>query len=297
MARAAFIMDRALHKIGLSGKSFVPMLMGFGCSVPAIMSTRTLENDKDRRLTAMMIPFMSCSAKMPIYALFIGAFFASYKGIVVFSIYILGVVVAILCALFLQKTVMKGGHSPFVMELPPYRMPTAKTLSLHLWDRIKDFFTKAGTILLGASIVIWFLQYFNFSLQHVTDGSASIIGMIGKAISPVLSPLGFGDWKSSVALLSGLVARESVVGTLGILYGTGAKAAGTLTSILQSVYTPLSAYCFMVFALLFIPCIASVSTMIREMRSLKWSVFAFAFQAVVAWCVTFVIYQIGHLIF
>ena len=232
MARAAFIMDRALHVIGLSGKSFVPMLMGFGCSVPAVMSSRTLENEKDRRLTIMLIPFMSCSAKMPIYSLFIAAFFSASSGLAVCSIYLLGLVVAILCAFLLQKTVLKGGHAPFVMELPPYRLPTAKTLTMHVWEKLKDFLTKAGTVLLGASVVVWALQYFDFSFHHVQDSSQSILGVIGTAIAPVFQPLGFGDWRSSVSLLSGLIAREQVVSSLGILYG--ASGAG-LTAALQAV--------------------------------------------------------------
>lgn len=227
MARAAFIMDRALHVIGLSGKSFVPMLMGFGCSVPAVMSSRTLENEKDRRLTIMLIPFMSCSAKMPIYSLFIAAFFSASSGLAVCSIYLLGLVVAILCAFLLQKTVLKGGHAPFVMELPPYRLPTAKTLTMHVWEKLKDFLTKAGTVLLGASVVVWALQYFDFSFHHVQDSSQSILGVIGTAIAPVFQPLGFGDWRSSVSLLSGLIAREQVVSSLGILYGaSGARVDG-----------------------------------------------------------------------
>ncbi|MBS5873636.1 MAG: ferrous iron transport protein B [Clostridiales bacterium] len=293
MARAAFIMDRALHVIGLSGKSFVPMLMGFGCSVPAVMSSRTLENEKDRRLTIMLIPFMSCSAKMPIYSLFIAAFFSASRGLAVCSIYLLGVVVAILCAFLLQKTVLKGGHAPFVMELPPYRLPTAKTLSLHVWEKLKDFLTKAGTVLLGASVVVWALQYFNFSFQHVQDSSQSILGLIGTAIAPLFRPLGFGDWQSSVSLLSGLIAREQVVSSLGILYGT--SGAG-LAAALQAVYTPASAYAFMTFALLFIPCIAAVTTIRREMNSRKWTLIALSFQAVVAYFVTFVVYQLGRLV-
>lgn len=293
MARAAFIMDRALHVIGLSGKSFVPMLMGFGCSVPAIMSSRTLENEKDRRLTIMLIPFMSCSAKMPVYSLFIAAFFSASRGLAVCSIYLLGLVVAILCALLLQKTVLKGGHAPFVMELPPYRLPTAKTLTLHVWEKLKDFLTKAGTVLLGASIVVWALQYFDFSLQHVQDSSQSILGVLGAAVAPLFQPLGFGDWQSSVSLLSGLIAREQVVSTLGILHG--ASGAG-LAAALRALYTPASAYAFMTFALLFIPCVAAVTTIRREMNSRKWTLIALGFQVAVAYLVTFAVYQAGRLL-
>lgn len=294
MARAAFIMDRALHTIGLSGKSFVPMLMGFGCSVPAIMATRTLENEKDRRLTMMLIPFMSCSAKMPVYSMFIMAFFPNVRGVVVISLYALGFVVAIASAFILQKTVLKGGHAPFVMELPPYRMPTGKTLCLHLYDKIKDFMTKAGTVLLGASIIIWFCQYFNFSLQHVESSEESILGVIGSFIAPVFAPLGFGDWKSSVAMLTGLVARESIVTTMGILYGAGEGAS--ISAAISSAYTPAAAYSMMVFALLFIPCFAAVTTLRKEMKSRKWTLLALGFQACTAYVITFVIYNLARVI-
>lgn len=294
MARAAFIMDRALHTIGLSGKSFVPMLMGFGCSVPAIMATRTLENEKDRRLTMMLIPFMSCSAKMPVYSMFIMAFFPNVRGVVVISLYALGFVVAIASAFILQKTVLKGGHAPFVMELPPYRMPTGKTLCLHLYDKIKDFMTKAGTVLLGASIIIWFCQYFNFSLQHVESSEESILGVIGSFIAPVFAPLGFGDWKSSVAMLTGLVARESIVTTMGILYGAGEGAS--ISAAVSSAYTPAAAYSMMVFALLFIPCFAAVTTLRKEMNSRKWTLLALGFQACTAYVITFVIYNLARVI-
>lgn len=294
MSRAAFIMDRALHSIGLSGKSFVPMIMGFGCSVPAIMATRTLENEKDRRITMMLIPFMSCSAKMPVYSMFILAFFPSHRGLVVGSLYLLGMVIAILSAFILQKTVLKGGHAPFVMELPPYRLPTLKTLGLHLYDKVKDFMTKAGTVLLGASVVIWFCQYFSFSLQHVENSEESILGTIGAFIAPIFAPLGFGDWKSSVSMLSGLIARESIVSTMGILHGAG--DSGAISEIIASVYTPAAAYSFMVFSLLFIPCMAAVATLRREMNSRKWTAIALGFQAIVAWVVTFIVYNICKVI-
>ncbi len=294
MSRAAFIMDRALHSIGLSGKSFVPMMMGFGCSVPAIMATRTLENEKDRRITMMLIPFMSCSAKMPVYSMFILAFFPARRGLVVGSLYLLGLLVAVASAFVLQKTVLKGGHAPFVMELPPYRLPTAKTLGLHLYDKIKDFMTKAGTVLLGASVVIWFCQYFNFSLQHVENSEESILGVVGSVIAPIFTPLGFGDWKSSVSMLTGLIARESIVSTMGILHGAG--EAGAVSEIISAVYTPAAAYSFMVFSLLFIPCMAAVATLRREMNSKKWTAIALGFQAVTAWVITFIVYNICKVI-
>lgn len=294
MSRAAFIMDKLFHTLGLSGKSFVPLIMGFGCSVPAIMSARTLETEKDRRLTAMLVPFMSCGAKMPIYSLFILAFFPNKKWLIVCSLYLLGILTSIICSFILQKTVLKGAHSPFVLELPPYRMPTAKTLWLHLWEKIKDFLTKAGTVLLGASVVIWFCQYFNFSFEHVTNSSESIIGIIGTFIAPIFKPLGFGDWRSSVAILSGLVARESVVSSLGILYGAGKASA--LPAIMSSVMTPASAFSFMAFCLLFIPCIAAQTTLYKELKSKKWFCLSMSMQIVVSWIMTFVVYNIFKLI-
>jgi len=297
MARAAFVMDRLLRKLGLSGKSFIPMLMGFGCSVPAVMSTRTLENEKDRRLTIMLTPFMSCGARLPIYALFAGAFFAQNQGLVIFSIYILGIVVAIISGIILKNTVLKGEAAPFVMELPPYRIPTVKGLLIHMWDRAKGFVKKAGTIIFSASVIIWLLQTFSFSLRMVEDPANSIMGVIGKAIAPIFAPLGFGDWKSSVALLTGLVAKEVVVATLGILNGIGEIGEDTtqLATILQTTFTPLTAYSFMAFSLLYVPCIAAFATIRREMNSWKWTLFSVVYQTGVAWIVAFLIYQIGRL--
>lgn len=295
MARAAFIMDKLLHKTGLSGRSFVPMLMGFGCSVPGVMAARTLENERDRRMTIMLTPFMSCSAKMPVYALFIAAFFPNHKGLVVFSLYLTGLLVAIGCAMLLKRTVLKGGHAPFVMELPPYRFPTLKTLWMHLYERVKDFAVRAGTILLAASIVIWFLQSFDFRLHMLAQGEGenSILAAIGKVIAPVFSPLGFGFWQAAVALLSGLVAKEAVVGTLTILYNPATDAA--MSSILQGIFTPVSAISFLVFVLLYMPCVAAFSAIRREMNSWKWACGAMAFQTAIAWVVSFVVYQFGTL--
>ena len=297
MARAAFIMDKLLHKTGLSGRSFVPMLMGFGCSVPGVMAARTLENERDRRMTIMLTPFMSCSAKMPVYALFIAAFFPKYKGLVVFGLYALGLAVAILCAMILKRTVLKGGHAPFVMELPPYRLPTVKTLWMHLYERIKDFAVRAGTILLGASIVIWFLRSFSFvgGFHMLTADQAgdSLLASAGKLIAPLFIPLGFGFWQASVALVAGLVAKEAVVGTLSILYNNATDAA--MYAALQSVFTPAAALSFLVFVLLYMPCVAAFSAIRREMNSWKWAVGTVAFQTGVAWVVSFVVYQFTQL--
>ena len=294
MARAAFVMDRLLRKLGLTGKSFIPMLMGFGCSVPAVMSARTLENEKDRRLTIILTPFMSCGARLPVYAVFAAAFFAQNQGLVIFSIYILGIVVAILSGILLKKTLLKGEAAPFVMELPPYRLPTFKGLLIHMWDRGKGFIKKAGTIIFSAAVLIWLFQTFNFSFQMVEDPSESIMGVIGKIMAPLFAPLGFGDWRSSVALLTGFVAKEVVVSTMGILHGIGEDTTQLIAS-LQAAFTPLRAYAFMAFTLLYLPCVAAFATIKREMNSWKWTLFAVGYQTVIAWVVAFLIFQVGRL--
>ncbi len=295
MARAAFIMDKLLHKTGLSGRSFVPMLMGFGCSVPGIMAARTLENERDRRMTIILTPFMSCSAKMPVYALFITAFFPRYRGLVVFGLYATGLLVAIGCAMLLKRTVLKGGHAPFVMELPPYRLPTLKTLWMHLYERVKDFAVRAGTILMAASIVIWFLQSFDLQFRMLAPEQAgdSILAALGKGIAPLFVPLGFGFWQAAVALLSGFVAKEAVVGTLTILYNPATDAA--MSAVLQGVFTTVSALSFLVFVLLYMPCVAAFSAIRREMNSWKWALGTVAFQTGVAWVASLVVYQFGTL--
>ena len=295
MARAAFIMDKLLHKTGLSGRSFVPMLMGFGCSVPGVMAARTLENERDRRMTIMLTPFMSCSAKMPVYALFIAAFFPNHRGLVVCGIYLTGVVVAILVAMVLRKTVLKGGHAPFVMELPPYRLPTLKTLWMHMYERVKDFAVRAGTILLAASVVVWFLRSFDLHLTMLSpeQSGQSILAAIGRMIAPLFIPLGFGFWQASVALVSGFVAKEAVVGTLSILYNTATDEA--MAAALQGVFTPVSALSFLVFVLLYMPCVAAFSAIRREMNSTKWALGTVAMQTGVAWVVSFLVYQFGTL--
>jgi ferrous iron transport protein B len=298
MARAAFVMDRILRKLGLSGKSFIPMLMGFGCSTPAIMAARTLENEKDRRLTIILTPFMSCGARLPVYALFASAFFARNQGIVIFSIYMLGIVVAVLSGIVLKKLVLKGEVAPFVMELPPYRFPTLKGLTIHMLDRGKGFIKKAGTVIFAAAVVIWFFQTFSFSLQMVEDPGDSIMGGIGKFITPLFAPLGFQDWRASVALLAGVVAKEVVVATLGILSGVGEATENSveLATALQTYFTPLKAYAFMAFTLLYMPCISAFAAIKREMNSWKWTMFAVGYQTGIAWLVAFLIFQIGSLL-
>jgi ferrous iron transport protein B len=298
MARAAFIMDRLLRKFGLSGRSFIPMIMGFGCTVPALMATRTLESERDRRLTMMITPFMSCGARFPIYAVFAAAFFAESQATVVFSIYLLGILVAVVSGIILKRFVTKGKISSFIMELPEYRWPTPKNLFLHTWDRVKGFIIKAGTVILVAMVIIWFLQSFDFSFRLVDDSINSIFGIIGTSLAVVFEPLGFGDWRSAMSLIVGLVAKEAVVGTLGVLYGVGEAAVENpelLSAPLRTVYTPLSAYAFMAFTLLYMPCIAAFAAMKREMNSWKWTLIAVTYQTGVAWLVAFVIYQGGLL--
>lgn len=299
MARAAFIMDRLLRKFGLSGRSFIPMIMGFGCTVPALMATRTLESERDRRLTMMITPFMSCGARFPIYAVFAAAFFADSQATVVFSIYLLGIVIAVVSGIILKRFVTKGKISSFIMELPEYRWPTPKNLLLHTWDRVKGFIIKAGTVILVAMVIIWFLQSFDFSLKMVDDSVNSIFGIIGTQLAIVFKPLGFGDWRSAMSLIVGLVAKEAVVGTLGVLYGVGEAAVDNpelLSAPLRTMFTPLSAYSFMAFTLLYMPCIAAFAAMKREMNSWKWTLIAVTYQTTVAWLVAFAIYQGGMLL-
>lgn len=294
MARAAFITDKMLRKIGLSGKAFVPLLMGFGCSVPAVLGTRILEHDKDKKLTILMIPFMSCSAKMPVYSMFISAFFPSHQPIIIFSIYLLGILVAIFTAFLFKNTILKGKEAPFIMELPEYKLPTLKNLSLHVWERLKDFLVKAGTVLVGATIIIWFLQSFNFSLHTVQDSSDSILAYLGAKIAPIFTLCGFNDWKASVALISGIIAKESVVSTSAILYNT--EASMVLHHALSQHFSMLSAYSFMVFVLLYTPCVAALSAIRKEMKSVKWTTISILYQLITAWFVSALVFQIGTLI-
>lgn len=304
MARVAFIMDRAMRKIGLSGKAFVPLLMGFGCTVPAIMGARTLEDENDRLATILVSPFMSCGAKLPIYILFAGIFFPGKESIVVFSLYLLGIAIAILSALLFKKTIFKSGSTPFVMELPPYRVPTLKTTGLSVWERVKSYIVRAGTIIFAASILIWFITGFNFS--GPAELNESFGASIGGAISPFFKPLGFGNWEAGLSLITGLLAKEAVISTMAVIYGLGETVgeaaidgdilgfAGTLKDV---GFDMVSSYAFMVFTLLYTPCIAVIGVIKRETNSWKWTIFSFVYQLLVAWGVTFIIYQIGRLIF
>jgi len=303
MSRAAFIMDRLLRRFGLSGKSFIPMLLGFGCSVPAMVATRTLDKSEDRKITTLIIPFISCGAKAPIYGIFAGAIFASHSYLVVFSMYIIGIIVAILSAVLFKKTILKAASANYLMELPEYRLPTAKNTFLHTWERVKGFLIKAGTILLGAFIIIWFLSFFGFvngtfRLLENTEIEFSFLGSIGKALLPLFKPIGFTDWQATVAILTGFVAKESVVGTLGILYGVAGNVidqGSLLYPAIRAAFTPLQAYSFMVFALLTSPCIAAIAAMKKELGSWKWLIFALIYEILISYFVAFLVFQLGSL--
>lgn len=293
MARAAFITDRFLRKLGLSGKSFIPMLMGFGCTTPAVMATRTQENINERRATILLIPFMSCGAKLPVYALFAGVFFAAHQGLVVFSMYITGFALAILIGLILKKTIFKTNQAPFVMELPAYRLPMLSSVLKNTWDKCRGFIIKAGTVIFAMSIVIWALQSFTPSFEYTQDNRISIFGHIGAFLAPVFAPLGFGNWKAGVSLLSGLVAKEAVVSTMLVLYSAPNEAA--LSGAISTVFTPLSAFSFMIFCLLYMPCISAFVTIKKETGSLKWALASAALQCTVAYTAALAVYQIGSL--
>ena len=292
MARVAFVMDKLLRKIGLSGRSFVPMLIGFGCSVPAIMATPTLSSERDRRMTILLTPFMSCSAKLPIYGMITAAFFPEHAALVLISIYVLGIVVAILCGLLLKETAVRGNPVPFVMELPAYRVPSAQSVLLHMWEKAKDFLRKAFTVIFLASLAIWFLQSFDFGLHRVADSAQSMLASIGSAIAPVFGPLGFADWRASTALITGFTAKEAVVSTLTVLTGAGNDAG--LSAALQGMCTPLSAFSFLVFTVLYMPCVAAFAAARRELGSTLRAVVNAAFQTGVAYVVALVVYQVGR---
>ncbi len=285
MARVAFVMDKILRRFGLSGRSFVPMLVGFGCSVPAIMSTRTLPSDHDRKMTVMLTPFMSCSAKLPVYGLLCAAFFPQATVPAMVSLYILGILVGMIVATILNHTAFKGEPVPFIMELPNYRMPSAKTTLLLAWDKAKGFITKAFTIIFAASVVIWFLQTFDIRFNMVTDQSQSMLAGLGGLISPVFAPLGFGDWRTSTALVCGLVAKESVISTLTVLLGSTSAAA------LSGMFTAPIAYVFLVFVLLYPPCVAAISTVRSELGG-RYAAAVFALQVTVAWIIAFVVHTV-----
>lgn len=343
MARAAFVMDRAMHSMGLHGKSFIPMVLGFGCNVPAIYATRTLENTKDKALTALLIPLMSCGARLPVYVLFTGVFFTANAGTVIWSLYVMGIAIAILMGIIFKKTLFRGEAPMFIMELPPYRMPSFSSLMIHTWEKGKHFLIKAGTYILAVSILVWFLLNLPWGVEHKKD---SYLGEMGQIIAPALEPLGFGNWEAASSLVSGLIAKEIVVGTMGVIYvsresgvkgqdaeekptlsedlkeiGTSFAAAvgdsfrnvfstfgiasitaeddeeqAGLKPVIQQAFTPLNAYVFMVFVLLYMPCVVVAIAMRQEFGTWKWFGIAFAYQMALAWVVAFAIYQGGRLL-
>lgn len=339
MARAAFVMDRAMHTIGLHGKSFIPMLLGFGCNVPAIYATRTLENPRDKALTALLVPLMSCGARLPVYVVFIGAFFPAHAGMVLWSLYVMGIALAILMGLIFKRTLFRGEAPMFIMELPPYRMPSFKSLMIHTWEKGKHFLIKAGTYILAVSVLVWFLLNLPWGVESKKD---SYLGQVGQVAAPMLKPLGFGNWEAASSLMAGVIAKEIVVGTMGEIYvkkseeekvqrptftddlkeiGTSLatafknsavnifstfgisslsaeedeKRAG-LKSVIQSTFTPLSAYAFITFVLLYMPCVVVAIAMRQEFGTWKWFGIAFVYQTALAWLAAFIIYQGGRLL-
>lgn len=285
MARVAFVMDKLLRKIGLSGRSFVPMLIGFGCSVPAIMATRTLSSERDRKMTIFLVPFISCSAKIPIYTVFTAAFFPKYQPLIMIGLYVFG----ILCALILEKTAFRGNPVPFVMELPNYRFPSAKSVGMLMWEKAKDFIQKAFTIIFAATVIIWFLQSFDTRLNIVTDSADSLLAMIGRWVAAIFGPLGFEDWRVSTALITGFTAKEAVVSTMSVLLGT---TSSQLQTALGSVFTPLTAASALVFMLLYTPCVAAIAAARRELNSRRGALAVVLLQCGVAWFASFVVYHI-----
>ena len=288
MARTAFLMDNIMKKVGLSGKAFIPMIMGFGCASPAIMATRTLESEKDRKVTALIAPLMTCGAKVPVYALFVSIFFPKNAAIVTTSLYLLGIVIAIIIALILNKTVYKADIEPFVLELPEYKLPTLSALFKNTWNKAKGFLIKVCTIMFAMSVVIWALSSFNFS-GFTSDINTSFLALIGGLIAPIFAPLGFGDWRAGVSILTGISAKEVLISTMEILYGN-------LNTVLPTVFTSVSAYAFLVFSALYTPCIAALSTMRKEYGS-KMMMISAVYQFVLAWIVAFIVKTLGSLAF
>ncbi len=293
MARVAFVMDKLLRAIGLSGRSFVPMIIGFGCTVPAVMATRTLPGDRDRKMTILLTPFMSCSAKIPIYSVFCAAFFPKYAALMMCVLYFTGMLVGVIVALVLNKTAYRGKPVPFVMELPNYRFPSPRNVLMLMWDKAKDFLQRAFTVIFIGTVIIWFLGAFDARLNFVTDSADSLLALVGRFIAPIFAPLGFGDWRASTALIAGFTAKESVISTLEILLGAGLEGAG---SALTTLFTPLSALSFLVFSLLYTPCVAAVAAIKRELGSGLKTIGVVAFQCSLAWLCAFIVYAVGSLI-
>ena len=285
IARVAFVMDKLLRKIGLSGKSIVPMLIGFGCTVPAVMSTRTLTSERDRKMTILLTPFMSCTAKLPIYAFFVSAFFPGRGGLIMAGLYILGILIGILAALVYKETLFRGEPIPFVMELPNYRLPGLKNVTQLLWEKAKDFLQRAFSIILIATVAVWFLQSFDLHLNMVSDSAHSILAVVSGAIAPLFAPLGLGDWRICTALICGVMAKESVVSTLEVLFG------GSITAALS----PLAAACLLVFSLLYTPCVAAIASIKRELGT-RWAVAVVVWQCALAWVAASIVHLVGLLL-
>ena len=293
MSRAAFITDRLLRRFGLSGRSFIPMLMGFGCTTTAVIAARGVENERDRRMTILLTPFMSCGAKLPVYGLITAAIFPGNSALVVLSLYLLGIIMMVVAGLVLRRTTFREGETPFVMELPAYRVPSVKNVARRLWDRARDFIVRAGTIIFAMSVVVWFLQSFSPSLRMVTDPAQSMFGRLGAFIAPIFAPLGFGEWQKSVSLLSGLVAKEAVVSSMQVHYSAADSAA--LSTALVGQFTPLAAYAFLVFTLLYPPCVSAIASMRRELGSRKYLGMSLGIQFGTAYLAALLVYQIGRL--
>ncbi|NLN88412.1 MAG: ferrous iron transport protein B, partial [Syntrophomonadaceae bacterium] len=294
MARVAFVMDKLMRKIGLSGRSIVPMLIGFGCTVPAVMATRTLSSERDRIMTILLTPFMSCSAKIPIYALFTAAFFVNYQALVMIGLYLSGILVGVLFALGSNRTFMRGRPIPFVMELPNYRFPSFKTVMLLMWEKARDFLQRAFTIIFIATVIIWFLQNFDVRFNLVADSSEGMLAIFGQWLAPLFRPLGFDDWRISTALVTGLMAKEAVVSTLGVLTQS---SAADLPSVLNSMFTSFTAVSFLAFTLLYTPCVAAIAVIRRELQSSLKAALLVVAQCGIAWVIAFIVYNLCKLIF
>ncbi|MBW6411248.1 ferrous iron transport protein B [Clostridium weizhouense] len=288
MSRVAFLMDKIMRKMGLSGKAFIPMLVGFGCTVPAIMTARTLESEKDRKLTSLLVPLMSCNARLPVYTVFASVFFTSHRGLVVASLYLLGIILAFLLGILFKSTYFKKDEEPFIIEVPEYKVPKLSSIFKQTSDKAKDFLKKAGTLIFAMSVIIWFLSNFNFN-GMVNEVNDSILASIGNVIAPIFVPLGFGNWQSAVSLLSGLLAKESVIASMGVIF------SGDLSDVLSSHFTALSAYAFLVFILLYTPCVSVIGTMKKEF-GIKLTLFSVFYQLVLAWIVSFLVFNIGNLL-
>jgi len=291
LARVAVIMDSLMKKIGLHGKSFIPMILGFGCGVPAIMASRTLENERTKKLTMLLTPFMSCSARLPVYVLFTTAFFAQYQGLILFSIYLLGILIALLVGWILRKTAFKGEETAFIIEMPEYHSPRVRDVLLSMWDNAKEFLSRAGIIIFPAILFVWLLASIPFGIEYCSPDS--VLGMIGTAIAPVFAPLGFGFVEAAVAIIMGILAKEVVIGTLGTLFSCGEDG---LVSVLPTIFTPLSALSFMIFVLLYIPCLASLFTIKKESHSWSFTILAGIMYLLIAWIISFIVYQGGTLL-